>query len=393
MHALFVTFDGGGNLPPALGIAAELTRRGATVRFVGHERQREAVEAAGFPLEAFRGGRDHDSTRPRRTLDGLLAFTALVTDRRLAADVVSAARGADVVVVDCLLYSALRAGADAGLPLVSLEHTLHSFVATNARGAVGLAVRLRGVSVTAAMAAPGLTLVASRPELETAPAGSSVHHTGFVWQGTPVAASPRAVPRILLSYSTTAFPGQAAALQRAIDGLAGLAAEVVVTTGPAVDPASLRPAANTTVLRWADHGDLLRETSLVLSHGGHSTVARTLAYGVPVLVVPMHPLLDQSTVGRAVAAQGAGLVLPKSASPAQLAQAAATLLADGRHRAAAARLGESIRSRDGAVVAADLLAQSAPALAVTPPARRTTGRRGWSAPRRGTPRPGAAPRR
>ena len=33
---LFVTWDGGGNVPPAVGIAAELRRRGHGVRFVGH---------------------------------------------------------------------------------------------------------------------------------------------------------------------------------------------------------------------------------------------------------------------------------------------------------------------------------------------------------------------
>ncbi|ACZ31266.1 protein of unknown function DUF1205 [Xylanimonas cellulosilytica DSM 15894] len=360
MHALFVTFDGGGNLPPTLGIAAELTRRGATVEFLGHARQRGRIEDAGFVFEAYRRGRDYDITAPRRTLGGLLDFTALVTDRGVAADMVEAADGADVVVVDCLLYRALLAGAEAGLPVVSLEHTLHGFFLTYRGGPVGLTVRLRGVRVAAALAAPRLTLVATRPELDTATATASVRHTGFVWQGTPVAAEPpRGAPRILVSYSTTHFPGQAAALQRAIDGLAGLAAEVLVTTGPTVDPAALRPAANTTIVRWADHGDLLPETSLVVSHGGHSTVSRTLAHGIPLLVVPMHPLLDQPAVGRAVAAQGAGLTLPKSASPAQVMQAAATLLADGPHRAAAVRLGESIRSRDGAVVAADLLAQFA----------------------------------
>ena len=30
---LFVTWDGGGNVPPALGIATELAARGHTVRF------------------------------------------------------------------------------------------------------------------------------------------------------------------------------------------------------------------------------------------------------------------------------------------------------------------------------------------------------------------------
>ena len=44
---LFVTWDGGGNVPPALGIAGELSARGHEVRFVGHPSQRASLEAAG----------------------------------------------------------------------------------------------------------------------------------------------------------------------------------------------------------------------------------------------------------------------------------------------------------------------------------------------------------
>ena len=35
-NILFVTWDGGGNVPPALGIAAELQQRGHRVRVIGH---------------------------------------------------------------------------------------------------------------------------------------------------------------------------------------------------------------------------------------------------------------------------------------------------------------------------------------------------------------------
>ena len=42
---LFVTWDGGGNVPPALGIAAELRPRGhARPRSLGHAAQRAALE-------------------------------------------------------------------------------------------------------------------------------------------------------------------------------------------------------------------------------------------------------------------------------------------------------------------------------------------------------------
>lgn len=50
---LFVTWDGGGNVPPALGLAAELERRGHAVRFLGHPQQRAGVTGAGFGFTPY----------------------------------------------------------------------------------------------------------------------------------------------------------------------------------------------------------------------------------------------------------------------------------------------------------------------------------------------------
>jgi len=352
--ALFVTFDGGGNLPPALGLAAELERRGGRVRFLGNEVQRARVEGAGFRFEPFRSGRDYDSSAKRSTLSGVRDLTGLFADPGIGRDVVEAtsAEPVDAVVVDTLLYRTLADAVRAGLPVVQLMHSFSGYFARNARGPVGMVCRLRGVSAVAAMAAPGLTLAATRPEFD-AGAVPGVVHTGFVWQGRPTEAVPREKPRILVSFSTTAFPGQQEALQRTIDGLGALDAEVVVTTGAAVDPAVLRPAANTAIHRFIDHGELLPETSLVIGHGGHSTTSRALSYGVPVLVLPMHPLMDQPLVGKAVTEQHVGLALPKRSSAAAIRDAASRLLADESIRAAARALGSSIRERDGAAAAAD----------------------------------------
>ena len=42
---LFVTWDGGGNVPPAAGHRRELQARGHAVRFLGHAARRAALEA------------------------------------------------------------------------------------------------------------------------------------------------------------------------------------------------------------------------------------------------------------------------------------------------------------------------------------------------------------
>src|SRR4051794_40242705 len=117
---LFVTWDGGGNVPPALGIATELRARGHGVRFVGHETQRDDIRRAAFEFEAFASAKPFSSVEsnpPPRMI-------ALFTDKAIGRDVLAEAarRPTDVVVVDCMLIGALRACADAGLTYVTLEH-------------------------------------------------------------------------------------------------------------------------------------------------------------------------------------------------------------------------------------------------------------------------------
>lgn len=353
--ALIITWDGGGNLPPALGIGCELQARGVGVRVLGNAVQADAVAAAGLAFTPFTLGRDYVSAQPRGTVDGVRGLVALFADRGIADDARAMldAEPADLVIVDCLLWGAAAQLQAEGRRVVSLVHSLADYFDRNARGPVGLLARMRGVNPPRVAQGAALTLVTTRADLEPGPRPGEVH-TGFVWQGVPAQATAAAVPQVLVSFSTTAFPGQAAALQRVIDALAQEPVEVLVTTG-AVDPADLVPAANTTVVRRRDHAEVLPTTSVVIGHGGHATTARALSAGIPVLVIPMHPLMDQPAVGRAVERLGVGATLPKSASPARIREATRRLLSDESVRAAARRMGEEARERDGAAVAADAL--------------------------------------
>jgi UDP:flavonoid glycosyltransferase YjiC (YdhE family) len=159
-------------------------------------------------------------------------------------------------------------------------------------------------------------------------------------------------PTILVSLSTYAYSGLGATMQRVLDACADLPAKVVVTTGPVVDPAELTLPANAEAHRWIPHAELMPRVSLVVGHGGHSTTMLALAHDLPMLILPMHPLVDQPMVGTAVERAGAGRRMSKKASPAKLRPVIAELLGDGPHREAAARLGAEIRAMDGAVTAA-----------------------------------------
>ena len=111
--------------------------------------------------------------------------------------------------------------------------------------------------------------------------------------------------------------------------------------------------ANVRVVDRADHGELFREASLVIGHGGHSTTFRALAHGVPVLLLPMHPLLDQPMIGKAVQRAGAGRMLPRTARPDRIGAAVAAVLADRAMQEAARSLGERLRATDAAGAGAD----------------------------------------
>jgi UDP:flavonoid glycosyltransferase YjiC (YdhE family) len=350
-----VTWDGGGNVPPALGIAAELQSRGHAVRVMGHPVQQSAVEGTGLPFVPYR------TATPFRGIDkhSVPAYIGMFGDRAMGRDVVAELRreAAGLVVVDCMMFGPLEALESIGQRYIVLEHVFDEyFVRKWLRGPIGLGLALRRFKAKRLLDSAQVRLLASLPELDPASTrgdvAENVHYSGPVVTGAPAGLSGDTV---LVSLSTFNFPGLTDALQRIVDALGTLDVKGIVTTGPVVDPAALRPPRNVTVHRYLPHTEVLPEVSLLIGHGGHATTMAALAHDIPVLVLPMHPWLDQPMVGRAIANAGAGRTLPKRAKPAVIAESAGQLLADGSHRAAAAALGRKIRSMDGARAGASLV--------------------------------------
>jgi len=170
------------------------------------------------------------------------------------------------------------------------------------------------------------------------------------WAGEAWTPPPGDDPLVLVALSST-FQDQASTLQRIIDGLGPLPVRALVTTGPALDPASLVAPANVTVVAAAPHSAVLTQAAAVVTHGGHGTVVRALAAGVPLLVLPHGR--DQGDNAVRVTTRGAGLKLGRKAQPAAVAKAVRRLLDDPSFRAGSERLGASIRrdAASGALVA------------------------------------------
>jgi UDP:flavonoid glycosyltransferase YjiC (YdhE family) len=265
-NILFVTWDGAGNLPPALGIAAELQGRGETVRFLGHEQQRSMIERAGIRFESYSHSYPSSSTRatwPR----WVASFVALVNDRSLGRDLLASIQreSTDLVVIDCVLRTVLRAAEEADIRRAVLVHSFY-YIGGFGSGPAGPISRLRGHAAMEPWGGADVGLIATLRSLD--PDGHKTLHprirfTGPVWQGTPQPATQLSgEPRILVSLSSGWFPGQDKALQNILDALRSLQVRAVVTTGPAIRPDDLRVPVNAEVHSYLPHADVLPTVSI-----------------------------------------------------------------------------------------------------------------------------------
>lgn len=353
-NVLFVTWDGGGNVPPALGIAAELEQRGHRVRVMGHPAQHAQVLERGLDFTPFHTARPFTAIDKSTPVD----YAGVFGDRAMGRDVVEEMRRepADLVVIDCILFGAMEAVAAEGDRYVVLEHMYDAYLVGRwLRGPMGIGMAVKRIPARRLLDTAAARLVACLPELDPAGSGQrpgNLHYTGPVVTG--VSAAPTE-PTVLVSLSTVNFPGQGRAMQNILDALGTLGVRAIATVGPAIGVESLVAPPNVELCGFIPHAELLPTVSMVIGHGGHATTMVALAHDLPVLVMPMHPMLDQKMVGQSLVDAGAGRLLSKKAKPDPIGAAVEELMSEGPHLAAAARLGAAIRTRSGAVAAADLL--------------------------------------
>lgn len=151
-------------------------------------------------------------------------------------------------------------------------------------------------------------------------------------------------PLVLVSMSST-FQDQVGCLRRVAEALGTLPVRGLVTTGPAIDAASVNSPPNVTVVPSAPHRQVLRYAAVLVTHGGHGTAMKALAAGVPMILMPHGR--DQPDTAARVTARGAGITLRRTATPQVIADAVRRLLQDTSYRQGAQRLGEAVR-RDAA---------------------------------------------
>lgn len=114
-------------------------------------------------------------------------------------------------------------------------------------------------------------------------------------------------------------------LRPAIDAIAGLPVDVLVATGPAVEPWT-DPRDNVLVEQWVAQPRVLERADLVVHHGGSGTMLGAFAAAVPQVVLPHGA--DQFTNADAVVRAGVGVRLDDPDTLTEQVRAAAQRLAD-----------------------------------------------------------------
>jgi MGT family glycosyltransferase len=391
LRFLVAAFGDPGHVFPAIALGRALRGRGHEVVLETWEERREAVEGAGLGFAAAEEYQmfpppDPDSADGDHAAEAARALLPLLEEMR-----------PDVVVSDILTLAPALAAEKSGIPLATLIPHIYPVVEPGLpffavglqppRTPLGKAVWRTGQRALniglehgrrdlnrqrARLDLPPverfhggisteLALVGTFPQLEYPrnwPAGVEI--TGPMTFEVPhpeIELPPGEDPLVLVAPST-AHDSDNHLVRTALAALADEPVRVVATTNRVVPQVPIEVPANAILVDWLSYSQLMPAASLVISHGGHGTVARALGAGTPVLICPI--VGDMSETAMRVTWAKCGLSVPwRLCQPAPLRWAARKLLGDPAFAARAAELAAWGRKHDGAARGAELVVRLA----------------------------------
>ena len=392
MRFLVAAFGDPGHVFPAISLGRALRGRGHEVTIETWEERRAAVEGAGLGFAAAEEYRmfpppDPDSAEGEHAAEAARALLPLLEEMQ-----------PHVVVSDILTLAPSLAAEKAGVPLATLIPHIYPVVEPGLpffavglqppRTPLGRAVWRTGQRALDIGLEHGrrdlnrqrqrldlppvehfhggisteLALVGTFPQLEYPrqwPAGVEI--TGPMTFEVPhpeIELPPGEEPLVLVAPST-AHDSDNHLVRTALAALANEPVRVVATTNRVVPQSPIEVPANAVLVDWLSYSQLMPLASLVISHGGHGTVARALSAGTPVLICPI--IGDMSETAMRVSWAGCGLSLPwRLCRPTPLRWAAQRLIERPSFAARAPReLAAWAEEHDGAERGAELIEQLA----------------------------------
>ncbi len=387
LRVFLAAFGDAGHAFPAIALGQALAARGHEVLVETWEERRAAVEGAGLGFAAAEEYRmfpppEPDSADGQHAAEAARALLPLLEEMR-----------PHIAVSDILTLAPALAAERCGVPLATLIPHIYPvvepglpFFAIGLRPprtplgragwragqrmlAVGLEHGRRDLNQQRRRLdlppldrfhggiSPDLALVATFPQLEYPrewPAGVEITGPMTFEQPHPEIELPPGNDPLVLVAPSTAHDSDNHLVRTALAAFAEEPVRVVATTNRVRPQAPIEVPPNATLVEWLSYSQLMPAASLVISHGGHGTVARALSAGTPVLISPI--VGDMSETAMRVAWAGAGLSLPwRLCRPAPLRWAARRILDDPAFRARAGELSAWATENDGAARGAELV--------------------------------------
>jgi MGT family glycosyltransferase len=387
MRFLVAAFGDPGHVFPAIALGRALAGRGHAVMIETWEERRDAVEGAGLGFAAAEEYRmfpppDPDSPQGAHAAEAAKALLPLLEEMRPHA-----------VVSDILTLAPALAAEVGGVPRATLIPHIYPVVEPGlpffavglqpprtplGRGVWRAGQRALNVGLEQGRddlnkqrarlglppterfhggISPDLALVGTFPQLEYPrywPAGIEV--TGpmsFEVSHPDIELPPGDDPLVLVAPST-AHDSRNHLARTALKALADEPVRVVATTNRVAPQRPIDVPENAVLVEWLSYSQLMPQASLAISHGGHGTVARTLAAGTPLLISPF--IGDMSETAMRVSWAKAGLSLPwRLCRPGPLRWAARRILADPSFATRANELATWAKEHDGAEHGAELV--------------------------------------
>lgn len=412
---LFLIVEAGGNVAPQISIARRLAARGNDVHVLADRPVEREAAIAGCRFHPFVHAPQHNM-RDRKTdvirdwepasppaqirrIGDHVMFGPAADYARDLLETIDRVRP-DALAVDCLSFGAIIGAEKSGIPAALLLHfpihapangvTPFGLGLKPARGSLGrfrdrtLLLVMRRLfrfglePVNAARQELGLSplrevfdqlhvlsrsLVLTSREYDFVPVGlpENVRYVGpqlddpawpEPWE--PPRSSDVGAPLVVASLGST-YQRQEKTFGAIVEALGMLPVRGFATFG-AIDPPASQAPRNVSVVPSAPHAAVLPLASAVVCHGGHGTVMKALAHGLPIVVMPF--ARDQKDNGARVEVAGAGLSLSRNASPRRIAIAIQRVLQEPGFREAAQRMAAIIRrdvEEDRAVVEMEAL--------------------------------------
>lgn len=388
---LVAAFGDPGHVFPAIALGRALAGRGHEVTIETWEERRAAVEGAGLGFAAAEEYRmfpppDPDSPEGSHAAEAAKALLPLLEEMRPHA-----------VVSDILTLAPSLAAEVAGVPLATLIPHIYPVVEPGlpffavglqpprtpfGRGVWRAGQRALDIGLTQGRddlnrqrarlglppterfhggISPDLALVATFPQLEYPrrwPAGVEVTGPMSFEVPHPDIELPPGDDPLALVAPSTAHDSHNHLVRTSLAALEDEPVRVVATTNRVVPQTPIEVPNNAVLVDWLSYSQVMPAASLVISHGGHGTVARALGAGTPVLISPI--IGDMSETAMRVAWAKAGLSLPwRLCRPRALRWATRRILDDPSFARRATELAAWGREHDGAGRGAELVEQLA----------------------------------